>query len=123
MDPECDDVLVRDDEPFPDNRELSEIELSATERRQRTRRHRESEEMAQMVARVARAMVRRAAAGDVHALTALRQMREHVDAATRSAAQELHDPTEWSGGYSWTVIAAELGISRQAARQQFGRSD
>jgi hypothetical protein len=76
--------------------------------------------MAGMVRRVTRAMVRRAAAGDLHALTALRQMREYVDQATRAAAQELHDPIEWSGGYSWTVIAQELGISRQAARQQFG---
>lgn len=79
--------------------------------------------MAGMVRRVANAMVTRAAAGDLEALAALRQMREHVDQATQQAARELHQPTTWSGGYSWTVIGEYLGISRQAARQQFGRSD
>ena len=74
-----------------------------------------------MVSRVSRAMVKRAAAGDIEALRALRKMREDIDAATKAAAQQLHSPTEWSGGYSWTVIGEELGISRQAARQQFGK--
>jgi hypothetical protein len=100
-----------------DNLQLSEIDAS---RRRRPRRYRESDEMAAMVRRVSRSMVKRAASGDLHALTALRQMREYVDQATRAAAQELHDPIEWSGGYSWTVIAQELGISRQAARQMYG---
>ncbi len=103
--------------PAPaDNQQLSAKRRSKAKR---PRRHRESDEMAGMVSRVAKAMVRRAAAGDLYALSALRQMREHVDQATRAAAQELHDPIEWSGGYSWTTIAQELGISRQAARQQF----
>lgn len=103
-----------------DNWQLSEI---ATSRPRKRRRYRESDEMAGMVRRVSRAMVKRAAAGDLHALTALRQMREYIDQATKAAAQELHDPIEWSGGYSWTVIAQELGISRQAARQQFQLKD
>lgn len=66
-------------------------------------------------------MVKRASTGDINALIALRQMREAVAEATKLAAQELHSPTEWTGGYSWTVIAQELGISRQAARQQYGK--
>lgn len=77
--------------------------------------------MAGMVRRVSKAMVRRSAAGDIEALRALRSMRDDIANATRLAAQELHSPTEWSGGYSWTVIAEELGISRQAARQQFSK--
>lgn len=89
----------------------------------RTKRQREAHEMSQMVFRVARSMVRRAATGDIEALRALRQMRHHIDDATKAAAQELHSPTEWVGGYSWTVIAQELGISRQAARQQFALKD
>lgn len=107
----------------PDNWQLSENRPTATRKRPKLRRYRESDEMAAMVKRVARSMVRRAAAGDLHALTALRQMREYVDQATTAAAQELHDPIGWEGGYSWTVIAQELGISRQAARQQFGLKD
>lgn len=74
-----------------------------------------------MVSRIARAMVTRAEAGDLEALAALRQMREHVDQATKLAAQELHSPTRWSGGYSWTVIGEYLGITRQAARQQYSK--
>ena len=120
-----DHVTVRQIED-PDNWQLSEDELSGQRRpprRSRPKRYRESDEMAGMVRRVTNAMVRLAAAGDLHALTALRQMREYVDQATKAAAQELHDPIEWSGGYSWTVIAQELGISRQAARQQFGLTE
>lgn len=74
-----------------------------------------------MVARVSRAMVKRAASGDLEALVALRTMREHIDEATKLAAQELHSPTEWSGGYSWTVIGDVLRITRQAARQQYSK--
>lgn len=104
-----------------DNLRLSETGLSRPRTVRPERRHREAAEMAQMVSRVARFMVKRAAAGDINALVALRQMREDIAEATKLAAQELHSPTEWSGGYSWTVIAQELGISRQAARQQFSR--
>ncbi len=103
--------------PDPDNQGLSPI------RRRRPKRSRESDEMAAMVRRVTRSMVRRAAAGDIEALRALRQMRDDVANATKAAAQELHSPTEWSGGYSWTTIDEELGISRQAARQQFSLKD
>lgn len=36
-------------------------------------------------------------------------------AAIDDAAVQLHD-----AGYSWTEIARELGVSRQAARQRWG---
>ena len=76
--------------------------------------------MAAFVGRIARAMVRRAGEGDLEALSALKQMRADVDAATKAAAQALHaDPY----GYSWTEIGRELGITRQAARQQFSTKE
>lgn len=74
--------------------------------------------MAAMVARVSKAMTRRAAEGDVEALTALVSMRQAVDAATVLAARGLHD-----FGMSWTDVGNELGISRQAALKRFGRPD
>lgn len=110
-----------DDEQDDDNLELSRNSISRPYRPAPARRYRDSIEMSQMVARVARAMVKRAASGDLEALVALRLMREHVDEATKLAAQELHSPTEWTGGYSWTTIGDVLRISRQAARQQFGK--
>lgn len=74
--------------------------------------------MADFVGRIARAMVRRAADGDLEAITALATMRQAVDAATVDAARALHDHP--SAGYSWTEIGRELGVSRQAALQRFG---
>lgn len=82
--------------------------------------HREALELASFLRRMARALVRRAAEGDLDALTALVQARAAIDEAIVAAARELHDgrfPTE---GYSWTEIGRELGMTRQAARQRFG---
>lgn len=74
--------------------------------------------MAAMVARVSRSMTRRAAEGDVEALTALMSMREAIDAATVLSARGLYD-----FGYSWAELGRELGITRQAAAKRFGRPD
>lgn len=70
--------------------------------------------MAGFLRRVSKALVRRAAEGDLETLSAIRQVQEDMDAALESAAQAAH-----AAGYSWTEIARELGISRQAARQRF----
>lgn len=72
--------------------------------------------MAAMVARVSRSMTRRAAEGDMEALTALLAMGEAVDVATVLAGRALHD-----FGYSWTDIGNELGTSKQAAAKRFSR--
>ncbi|MFT4287429.1 hypothetical protein [Nocardioides sp.] len=90
----------------------------------RRKRERESPDMVPFVGRVARAMVKRAAEGDLEALVALRAMQSAIDAATIDAARALHGhaSTEYGGSaYSWTGIGRVLGISRQAARQAFGR--
>ncbi len=80
------------------------------------RREREADEMRKFLGRMMRAMVVRAAAGDLDALVALRQIRGDVDEAVVDAARALH---EFRQPYSWTEIGDALGISRQAARQQF----
>jgi hypothetical protein len=72
--------------------------------------------MAAFLRRMARAMARRAADGDLEALSAMAEARAALDAATVEAARGAH-----SWGYSWTEIGRELGITRQAARQRFAQ--
>jgi hypothetical protein len=91
--------------------------MYATDTRRRPRRHRESDEMAAFLGRLCRAMIRRAGAGDLGALAALVQLRATVDQAITQAGAELH-----AGGLSYTVLGAELGITRQSARERFTRA-
>lgn len=72
--------------------------------------------MSAFVGRVARAMVRRAAEGDLETLSALAAMQAAIDSAIEEAALAAHD-----AGYSWSQVAEELSITRQAAWQRFGR--
>ena len=74
----------------------------------------EAPDMAGFLRRIARAMVRRAAEGDLETLSAIQQVQAELDAALEQAAAAAH-----AAGYSWTEIGRELGISRQAARQRF----
>lgn len=86
-------------------------------RRKRPKREYESTDMTPFVSRIARSMVRRAADGDLDALSALVAMSAALDDAARQAGAALHEEPL---AYSWTEIADHLGISRQAARQRFG---
>ena len=89
----------------------------------RRRQERESLELAAFLRRMGRALVKRARGGDMDALVALVDSRDALNAAIVAAAQALHYDyhDDHSGGYSWGEIARELGITRQAARQRFGR--
>jgi hypothetical protein len=82
------------------------------------RREYEAPDMEKMMTRVARALVRRAAEGDLEALTALANVDRALQSAICDAAAELHD----DAGYSWSEIARELQITRQAAQQRFART-
>lgn len=84
----------------------------------RPRPERETMELEAMLARMLRAMTRRAQAGDLEALAALVRLGTLLELATHQAAVGLH---ECGQPYSWTEIARELGITRQAARQRFGQ--
>jgi hypothetical protein len=66
-----------------------------------------------------RALVRRAADGDLDALAALVESRDALDAAIGDAARALH--YDFHQPYSWTEIGREVGITRQAAQQRFGK--
>lgn len=83
------------------------------------KREREAPEMGAMLDRMIRAMARRATGGEVEALGVLRDLRWKIDAAIAEGAQGAHE----AFGFSWTEIGRELGISRQAARQMYGRPE
>lgn len=76
----------------------------------------EAPEMEQMITRVLKSLVRRAAEGDLEAISALRNVAEKADDALVSAVQQNR---EGVNAYSWTEIGRELGISRQGAQQRF----
>jgi hypothetical protein len=75
----------------------------------------ETDEFDAFARRNVRAYARRVAAGDIEALTALHQLSSTVDSATADAIRGLR-----AFGYSWTDIAARLGVTRQAAQMRWG---
>lgn len=78
----------------------------------------EAGDVAGMARRGMKALVRRAGAGDIEALRELVQLQAPLQDAITAAGRALHDG-EYA--YSYTLLAAELGVSRQAARQRFTR--
>lgn len=79
---------------------------------------REAAEMGAFMRRVCRAMVRRSGDGELDALVELVKTKRVLDAAIVEAGQAAH-----RFGYSHADIAAELGITRQAAQKRFGTED
>jgi hypothetical protein len=86
-----------------------------TDADQHVKRRHESPELKGASARMMRALAKRAGEGDVEALEALDLLRADLDAYTHAAVGGLRH-----NGYSWSAIAAVLGISRQGAQQRFG---
>jgi uncharacterized protein with PIN domain len=78
----------------------------------------ENPEFSQMMARFVRTYERRLSAADptdlMDALNVARQMDAMIGRAVR-AQREQH-------GFSWAEIAAELGVTRQAAQQRWGKA-
>ena len=79
------------------------------------KREYEAPDVGAMVSRMFRALVKRAAEGDLEAVQVLAALSGDLQAATNNAAAAAHD-----FGYSYTELGNALGISRQAARQRFG---
>jgi len=79
------------------------------------KRTKDNAEYAAFARRMVRAYGRRVADGDVEALPALVALVDELEAAAQSAVDGLRD----NYGYSWTEIAARLGVTRQAARQRW----
>ena len=85
--------------------------------RQRSRRPVETAQFDAFVRRILAAYGRRVAAGDVEALRSLAQLAGEVDAVTRLAVAGLR---ETSYCYSWSEIAARLGVTKQTAHERYG---
>jgi hypothetical protein len=75
----------------------------------------ENDDYAAFTHRIITAHGRRIAQGDIEGLTALAEITTSLDAALSAAVRGLR-----TAGYSWTDIAARLGITRQAAQQRWG---
>ena len=69
-----------------------------------------------MLRRMIRAYGRRVADADPVDFAAMVALRDELDAAMLTAVQGLQDR------HSWTDIATALGVSRQAARQRWGKT-
>lgn len=55
-------------------------------------------------------------ADDAEGLAQLVELQRQLESAVAERARALH-----ADGYSWTELARPLGVSRQAARQRYGR--
>lgn len=86
-------------------------------RRRATRVKREPLDQGAVIAKLVDALGRRSAGGDLDPLLALYQLSRQVDDALAAAAVEAR-----LAGHSWTTIAGELGVTRQAARQRWGKA-
>ncbi len=77
----------------------------------------ENPAFAAFAARILRAAARRVGDGDIEGLAGLVALRCELDQAISAAVEGLRQ-ARWS--YSWSEIAAVLGVSRQAAQQRYG---
>ncbi len=75
----------------------------------------EAPEFTAFMGRILRSFGRRATT-DGELLKAMCALRTELDATIAEAARGMH-----ANGMSWTFIGNECGISRQAARQAWGR--
>jgi hypothetical protein len=85
--------------------------------KRRSARRREPLDQGAMIGKLIEALSAKAAGGDLDPLIALRRLSGQLDTAMTAAAVEAR-----RAGHSWTTIAGELGVSRQAARQRWGRA-
>lgn len=77
----------------------------------------ENDDYAAFTRRVLAAHGRRIARGDIEGLATLAALAAEIDHAVTEAVTGLHH-----AGFSWTDIAARLGVTRQAAHQRWSGS-
>lgn len=82
----------------------------------RRRREREAPDLGAFIARMLRALVARAEAGDLDVLAVLAAAADQLDTAVNDSARALRDRHD----YSCAAIGAELGMSRQAVLKRLG---
>jgi len=81
------------------------------------KRRREAAEIGGMVARMLRALARRAESGDLEALRVLCDLEKNIQLDQLRAARGLNI----QHGYSWGEIGLAIGITRQAAHRRWGQ--
>lgn len=92
--------------------------LTPTRRRAKRRRTYEATDYVAFCRRIIRSAGKRVARdGDPADLAELVGMRDDVELAIAASVAGLRDC-----GYSWGQIGAELGLSRQAVQQRYGRA-
>lgn len=82
-----------------------------------TARRHESPELGAAASRMTRALIRRAQEGDTEALEQLVALEALVSASVQQAGHLM-----WQGGggaYSWSELAAVLGVTRAAVAKRF----
>ena len=87
----------------------------------RTGRYTDDPEFAAGTARMIRQLGERAGATDASVLKSLIDLHDVIDEAVRNAARELNADKPGLKGLSWQAIGDELGMTRQAAWQKWGR--
>lgn len=80
------------------------------------RRERETPEYAAMVERMVRAYGRRVGSGDYPDLARMLEVRAVFDAAIADAVTGQR-----AAGFSWSMIAIGLGVTRQSAQERYGK--
>lgn len=88
-----------------------------TVKRKAPPRRKEPIQQGAMIGQLVDALAGRAAGGDLDPLVALHKVSRQLDDAMTVAAIEAR-----RAGHSWTTIAGELGVSRQAARQRWAKA-
>lgn len=83
------------------------------------RRAVENTEYAGFVRRALAAYGRRVGVGDLEDLRDLVALRDELERMIARTVRAVHSGDDNNPGYSWTEIAAVLGVSRQAARQRY----
>lgn len=77
----------------------------------------ETQDYIAMLSRMVRGLGRRVATGDPADLAAAVELHAQLDAVIRDAVQVMREDS----GFSWQQLADELGTSKQAVQQKYGR--
>lgn len=94
------------------------VKATRASKPKRARREYESPDIAAFLKRQGRGLVRRAGEGDLEALSALLDSIAALEASAGEAARALVET-----GYSWGEVGREAGMTRQAARQRWGKAE
>lgn len=77
----------------------------------------ETTEYAAMMSRMMRSYGRRIADGDPSDLADAVKLQRQLDGIIRDAVASMRE----TSGFSWQQLADELGVTRQAAQQRYGK--